>query len=222
MHLERATEILRLLADGYDPFTGETLPASSPYQNADTVRALFLALKALESQARKEARKERSPSQAGRAWAPDEEARLVAEFHNGATVPELARSHQRSRGSIVARLNKLGLVEVTSEPSVDSDLLADMAAQGKQLDDIAAYLRMKPDAAAGKLAVLIERRESPLDNLLSPEDRRVLSEAFSSHGGQFLKPIFEHFAGRYDYPTLKLARAWWKREIAPDEPPRPA
>lgn len=40
----RAIEIVRQLADGIDPTTGERFPPDSPYQQADTVRALYLAL----------------------------------------------------------------------------------------------------------------------------------------------------------------------------------
>jgi len=40
MELDRAKEIIKALADGVDPYTGERFPADSPYQQADTVRAL--------------------------------------------------------------------------------------------------------------------------------------------------------------------------------------
>jgi hypothetical protein len=47
METDRATEILRLLGEGIDPFTGEIFPQNSPYQHPDTVRALFKAIDAL-------------------------------------------------------------------------------------------------------------------------------------------------------------------------------
>jgi hypothetical protein len=47
MDSERAVELLRGLADGVHPFTGEDLPASSPCQDVDVVRALFAAIEAL-------------------------------------------------------------------------------------------------------------------------------------------------------------------------------
>lgn len=47
MEPSRAIEIVQSLADGVDPFTDERFPASSPYQQADTVRALHLALEGL-------------------------------------------------------------------------------------------------------------------------------------------------------------------------------
>src|SRR5689334_268643 len=49
MERKDATKILQSLADGVDPTTGEPFPASSPYQRADVVRALFAAVRALGS-----------------------------------------------------------------------------------------------------------------------------------------------------------------------------
>ncbi len=41
-------KILKQLAEGIDPYTGEILPDRSPYQQPQTVRALFQAIIALE------------------------------------------------------------------------------------------------------------------------------------------------------------------------------
>lgn len=64
MDAERAIEIVQALADGVDPFTGERFPSGSPYQQADTVRALHLALEGLTKLRRSTARK----TGPGRAW----------------------------------------------------------------------------------------------------------------------------------------------------------
>jgi len=48
MNPDRAIEIVKSLADGVDPFTGERYPSDSAYQNADIVRALYLALDGLD------------------------------------------------------------------------------------------------------------------------------------------------------------------------------
>ena len=45
---KKATEIIKMLADGIDPNTGEVFPADSPYQNVDVVRALHTAEEALK------------------------------------------------------------------------------------------------------------------------------------------------------------------------------
>src|ERR1035437_7957565 len=47
MDSARVLEILSALAGGRDPATGVTFPPASPYQQADTVRALHAALDAL-------------------------------------------------------------------------------------------------------------------------------------------------------------------------------
>ncbi|MBU0678017.1 MAG: hypothetical protein KJ626_07850 [Verrucomicrobia bacterium] len=47
MEPDRAIEIVQSLADGVNPFTDERFPSTSPYQQADTVRALHLALEAM-------------------------------------------------------------------------------------------------------------------------------------------------------------------------------
>lgn len=48
MDVDQAIEIVKKLADGVDPTTGDRLPPSSTYQQADTVRALHLALEGLD------------------------------------------------------------------------------------------------------------------------------------------------------------------------------
>ena len=44
MEPARAIEIVQKLVDGVDPFTDERFPSISPYQQADTIRALHMAL----------------------------------------------------------------------------------------------------------------------------------------------------------------------------------
>ena len=51
MEAERAARILRTLADGIDPFTGEVVDDHSPLQNPECIRALFAAIEALEGRA---------------------------------------------------------------------------------------------------------------------------------------------------------------------------
>ena len=131
MERERAADILRSLADGRDPATGEQFPPNSPYQQADTVRALFLAVDALDNSARRArrqaARSERAagPNMSGQerrpvdpnrpklgtAWTAEEEAQLRQEFAAHKPIPEIAAAHGRTHGAITARLIKLGLID---------------------------------------------------------------------------------------------------------------
>jgi len=106
MEKERALEILRVLAGGVDPFTGEVLPAESPYQQADAVRALSLAIDRLDRWKPRDL-----PGNAGKPWTVEEEERLVASHGEGRSIREIASAHGRTSGAIESRLTRLGLLE---------------------------------------------------------------------------------------------------------------
>ncbi len=112
MDPEQALAILQALSNGTDPFTGGPLPASSPYQHPDVVRALFQAVRALESAAAAQKRQAaRAPAgNAGKPWPKEEDERLVAAFDAGRSIDELAAAHGRSPLAIEARLAKFGKV----------------------------------------------------------------------------------------------------------------
>ena len=112
MDVSAATKIISALANGVDPFTGETLAVSGPYQNPDTVRALFLALKGLEVLDAKEKRNSRLPSNAGKPWSSSEDEELVKSFDAGASIKELSSKHGRTVGAVRARLIMFGKTEV--------------------------------------------------------------------------------------------------------------
>jgi hypothetical protein len=114
MERDNAAKILQILADGVDPATGEPFPASSPYQRADVVRALFVAVQALGNAPRGKASAPQDKpglANAGRPWSQEEDARLGRAFDSGKTVEMLAEEHMRSRFAIEARLVKLGRIE---------------------------------------------------------------------------------------------------------------
>src|ERR1035437_5793563 len=104
MNCTEALKILRPLAEGVDPGTGEVLPANSPYQQAQVVRALNCAIELAE----REVRKSELPQGAGKLWTRDEDSQLHREFHQALDFNQIARIHQRTRGSIISRLAKLG------------------------------------------------------------------------------------------------------------------
>jgi len=107
MDAERAIEIVQSLADGVDPYSGERFPSDSPYQQADTVRALHLALEGLGKLKRSTARK----TGPGRPWSEDEEKELLRQFDDKIDVEEIAAKHERTKGAIWARLEKLGRIQ---------------------------------------------------------------------------------------------------------------
>ena len=117
MEKAAALKILQQLADGTDPHTGKAFGADSPYQHPDTVRALFVALRALDAPAaapgagKQRAAAESAPSNSGKPWSDDEDKALAAAFDAGKKILELATAHQRSRFAIEVRLAKLGKIE---------------------------------------------------------------------------------------------------------------
>lgn len=106
--------ILRRLADGIDPYTGEKLLDQSPFQYPQTIRALFHAIKALE------AMKVSAPTvnpqllNAGKHWEKAEDEELKDEFDGSISIKELARRHQRTAGAIESRLIRLGKLTKTN------------------------------------------------------------------------------------------------------------
>jgi hypothetical protein len=108
MNLQRAKELLAVLADGINPLTGEVLPDSDSCNQADIVRALHAVLMNLDSCSKKG----RSlPENAGKPWTPEEDNMLIEAYRNGATSTDLAKTHNRSRGAITSRLSKLGEIK---------------------------------------------------------------------------------------------------------------
>jgi hypothetical protein len=128
METERAIEIVQALADGVDPYSGERFPPPSPYRQADTVRALHLALEGLAKLQRSTSRK----TGPGRAWSAEEEQELLRQFDDKIDVEEIAKQHERTKGAIWARLEKLGRVQRKdfpgSTPHPPTSTLADVGA----------------------------------------------------------------------------------------------
>jgi hypothetical protein len=56
MEEARALTILTALAGGVNPLTGELFAVDSPYQSPDVIRALYCAVRALETAGRRRAR----------------------------------------------------------------------------------------------------------------------------------------------------------------------
>ncbi len=114
MEHEQALAILKALAEGVDPATGARFAADTPWQRADTVRALHRAVAALEAAAPAAPAEAKRPASsrgnAGKPWSKEEDEKLVAGFDAGQTVEALAAAHERSRFAIEARLARFGKV----------------------------------------------------------------------------------------------------------------
>ena len=110
MNIEKALTILGPLSEGIDPYTGELFSPDSPYQHADTVRALYTAIDILEKKLARDKRHANSPVNAGSPWSEEEDADLIKEFDSGHKISELAKLHERTHGAIQSRLIKLGKI----------------------------------------------------------------------------------------------------------------
>jgi hypothetical protein len=112
MDQEKALGILQSLSNGADPFTGQPFPADSPYQHPEVVRALFQAVRAMESAVAAQKRQAARPAggNSGKPWAKEEDERLLAAFDQGRSIDDLAGAHARSRLAIEARLARYGRV----------------------------------------------------------------------------------------------------------------
>ena len=113
MQLENALPIVRALADGVNPTTGEAYSDQSPYAEPRTLRALFTAVEVLEKEVERERRRERLPANFGKPWSGDEDQALIGEFDAGTPMGAIATRHQRTQSSVRLRLEKLGKIETT-------------------------------------------------------------------------------------------------------------
>lgn len=123
MDIIRAKEIIRTLADGVDPTTGEVLPAESVYNAPDVIRALFVVLEHINVAAVEcnlcESPEESAEIQSlivqdplrntGKPWKDIEDEKLKDEFASKMKISDIAKEHVRSYLAIESRLDHLGL-----------------------------------------------------------------------------------------------------------------
>ena len=128
MDEEQAREILRTLANGIDPVTGEVLPDESPYNQPAVIRALFQMVNTMDGRspspkAKKSARsiEERQqenvragrPRNAGLPWNDASRAELASGYRAGTNVDQLSRDFERTRGAVISELVRQGFIEET-------------------------------------------------------------------------------------------------------------
>jgi hypothetical protein len=110
MQLDVALPIVRALADGVNPMTGEAYPDHSPYAEPRALRALYAAVDVLQKEVEREKRRERLPANFGKPWSDTEDKALIAEFDAGTPLVAIATKHQRTQSSVRLRLEKLGQI----------------------------------------------------------------------------------------------------------------
>lgn len=111
MELKQAQEILRALADGIHPITGEILPETDSCNQPEVIRALHTVLAAFSAENARPASSKEKPAHAGKPWSAEEDQALCQMYDEGQTVHELCQYFGRSRNSIAARLVRLGKIK---------------------------------------------------------------------------------------------------------------
>ncbi len=104
MDIIRAKEIVRTLADGVDPTTGEILPDESVYNSPEVIRALFVLLEHVNAETAKDPLRN-----VGKPWTDIEDDKLRDEFLSKIKISDIAKEHGRSYTAIESRLDRLGL-----------------------------------------------------------------------------------------------------------------
>lgn len=106
MEISKAREIIKVLADGVDPTTGEVLPTESVYNAPEVIRALFTVL---EATAPKHSSQSDPHRNAGKPWTDVEDEKLRDEFASKIKISDIAKEHGRTYAAIDSRLAHLGL-----------------------------------------------------------------------------------------------------------------
>jgi hypothetical protein len=83
----------------------------SPYQMPDTVRALMVAIAAIEKQQKSIVRLQNLPGSAGKLWNKEEDSRLLQAFDADISINEISKLHGRTEGAIKSRLLKHGKIK---------------------------------------------------------------------------------------------------------------
>lgn len=120
MELDKAREIIKVLADGIDPATGYVLPQESPYNSPSVIRALFTILESIKDA--KKPKKTNDQKQqdnidsgkqknAGLPWTDELKKKVASKFRSGSSIDELSEIFERTKGAIVSQLMNQELIE---------------------------------------------------------------------------------------------------------------
>lgn len=109
MDVERAKELITILADGINPLTGEVLPDHDSCNQVEIVRALNAVLRELDRQPSKPQRV--LPENTGKPWTKEDDETLCGMFASGVERKEICDYFKRTSGAITSRLVRLGKIK---------------------------------------------------------------------------------------------------------------
>ena len=171
MNAERAIEILEMLLEGIDPYTGEALPQAFIFEQADVVLALYRAVQSLKRETVTQSNSARPGEgitkngrlNAGRPWTEEDDRRLKELVASNVSLERMCNIlHRRSRG-IQKRLTRLGLslnsVTAAARPArigtlwldEEDNMLQEMFENGRALTEMAATLQRSEKGVAYRL-----------------------------------------------------------------------
>jgi hypothetical protein len=119
MELNEAKTIVKTLAQGINPATGEAFAPDSPYTEPMVIRALFtvhdLARPTKKPNMSVEEKRRQNlasgkPRNAGLPWTENDRNRVESDFKDGKSIHDLAKIVERTPGAIHAELIRQGLV----------------------------------------------------------------------------------------------------------------
>ena len=119
MAQSEAHRVLSTLIAGRDPRSTQRLPARSILHSPDVLRALLLAVNALEAAAARARRRAALPPNVGREWTSAEDAALRSETAGEESIQVIAARHGRSTRAIELRVRKMGLEAGVSRDGVN-------------------------------------------------------------------------------------------------------
>ncbi len=111
MDAQYAKQILKALADGVNPMTGEVLAKNDSCNEPDVIRTLHWVLNVLEKTDNRKAAPRAGRENAGLPWTEEEEHMLCIMFDRGDSKKEICDYFKRSERGISARLVKLGKIQ---------------------------------------------------------------------------------------------------------------
>ena len=120
MTTDRATEILRCMANGVDPITGEILETDHPCNSPEVVRALCTAIRAMSGTDNADTShyvRKNVKLNAGRPWTDADLDALKSMYQDGDSMDSICAKLQRRERGVLKQLERLGLTENAKVPS---------------------------------------------------------------------------------------------------------